>query len=64
MKIKITQDKHGRYFAQYINPNDIHLNGIGQFGKDAIDAHINLQALINNVRVEIYKKSIGFPITS
>jgi len=50
MKIEITQQKDGRYFAQYFNPNEIMLNGIGQFGETAYEAQINLLSLIKNIK--------------
>ena len=48
--VKITEDKHGRFFAQYVNPSDLAVNGIGQFGNTAFEAKINLFALIRTVR--------------
>jgi hypothetical protein len=62
MKIKITQTKDGRYFAQYINPNDLMVNGIGQFGNTPFEAEVNLQALLNNVRKEQNKTVVNLSI--
>jgi hypothetical protein len=59
-KIKIEQQKDGRWFAEYINPKDILLNGIGQFGKTSFEAEINLQALINATRKAMLKTTIDF----
>jgi hypothetical protein len=50
--IRITEMKDGRYFAEYINSVDLFVNGIGQFGATALEAEINLQALLNTVRKE------------
>ena len=48
-KIKIEQQKDGRWFAQYFC-FDKTLDGIGQFGKTPLEAQVNLQALINAVK--------------
>ena len=58
-KLKIEQQKDGRWFAQYINPNDILLNGIGQFGTTSFEAEINLRALMVAVAKERLRTSIG-----
>jgi hypothetical protein len=62
MEIKITQTKDGRYFAQYINPKDIMVNGIGQFGMTAFESEINLQALLNTVRCKQNKTVVNLSV--
>ena len=52
MKIKLTQTKDGRWFAEYINPADLMVNGIGQFGFNPFEAEVNLLALLYRVREE------------
>lgn len=63
-KIEIIKTKDGRYFAQYINPSDLMVNGIGQYGDSAFEAEINLQALLNNVRKEQLKTNVVINLTS
>lgn len=58
MEIKITQQKDGRYFAQYLNPNEIVINGIGQFGETAFEAEVNLIAVLRSVRREMNKTTV------
>ena len=41
-KIEITKIEDGRYFAEYINPKNIFVNGVGQFGETEFEAEINL----------------------
>ena len=50
MEIKIQNLPDGRFSAEYLNPQDLFLNGISQFGESAFEARINLQALINTVQ--------------
>lgn len=59
MKITITKTKDGRYFAQYIKPNDIMVSGIGQFGNSPEEAEINLRSLLINVRREQNKSIVN-----
>lgn len=49
-RIKITQLKDGRWYAEYYNPKHIGVSGIGQFGKSPFEAEVNLQALLVAIR--------------
>lgn len=53
-----TQQPDGRYYAEYHRKGDLPLTGIGQFGKTAFEAEINLQALINAVRRQMLQTNI------
>lgn len=50
MKIKITEMNDGRFEAQYLNKAHIGVNGICQYGKTAVEAEVNLKALLNAIR--------------
>ena len=58
VEIRITKTKDGRFFAQYINPRDFPLGGIGQFGKTEFEAKINLEALLKSVREQMLKTNV------
>ena len=58
VNIEITKLTDGRYFAQYLNQADRLKNGIGQFGKTAFEAEINLQAFLNKLDKETLKTNI------
>lgn len=60
--IRITEMKDGNFFAEYINPVDLFVNGIGQFGATAFEAEINLQTLLNVVRKEQNKTVVNIVI--
>ena len=55
MKIRNTQQKDGRWFAEYINPKDTFLSGIGQFGKTEFEAKLNLNALLIVINEQRFK---------
>ena len=54
-EIKISQQKDGTWYAEYRNPKDFSVNGIGQFGKTPLEAEINLGAVLSAVRKEQLK---------
>ena len=56
-QLRMTLQKDGRYYCEYINKNDPMLSGIGQFGKTPFEAEINLQAVLNVLNRERYKLS-------
>lgn len=60
--MRISETKDGRFFAEYINPIDLCVNGIGQFGNTAFEAEINLQALLNTVRKQQNKTVVNLSI--
>jgi hypothetical protein len=57
MQIIITKQKDGRYYAEYINPSDLLLNTIGQYGVNAFEAEINLKALLIAVKKQTLRTS-------
>jgi len=59
LEIKILEMDDGRFSAQYLNEADRPLHGIEQYGKTAIEAEINLRALINAVRKEWVKTQVN-----
>jgi hypothetical protein len=59
--IKVTEQEDGRFYAEYINPADIVLNTIGQYGKTGFEARINLLALLISVKRKVLSTSVIIP---
>ena len=62
MEIRITQQNGGVYYAEYINPKDKLINTIGQYGKTAFEAEMNLQVLLSAIKKQIFKTNQVFRV--
>ena len=63
-RLRITRQKDDRYFCEYLNHDDLMLNGIGQFGSTAFEAKINLEALLQKLKREQNKRCIIMNVSS
>ena len=58
INIEITELEDGRFQARYINKADRFIDGIYQYGKTAVEAQVNVMALVNAVKREQLKTNI------
>lgn len=63
-ELKITQQKDGRWYAEYHSPKHLGISGIGQFGKSPFEAQVNLQALLMAIRKKELNTKPFFVISS